>query len=143
MMIFKLYRKKYKEWNNNFFCKVFEVPDRKFHHFLIWDRFLSNTIMLINPLSASPTKWSNTLKQFVDFCPRILWLCLTILWGWRVKDKMFPLLQVLQECVIFLKYLSVVWFDAIKAEWKRKLLLREHCFREHTGSTPWIKFFIR
>ena len=23
---------------------------------------------LINPLSANPTKWSNTLKQFVAFC---------------------------------------------------------------------------
>ena len=22
----------------------------------------------INPLSANPTKWSDTLKQFVDFC---------------------------------------------------------------------------
>ena len=26
-------------------------------------------------LSANPTKWSTTLKQFV---------CLTILWGWRL-----------------------------------------------------------
>ena len=34
---------------------------------------------------------------------------------------MFPLLQVLQECVIFLKYLSVVWFDAIKSRIKEKV----------------------
>ena len=32
----------------------------------------------INPLNASFTKWSNTLKQFVGFC-------LTILWDWRLK----------------------------------------------------------
>ena len=29
----------------------------------------------INPLSAEPTKWSNTLKEFVGCCN----LCLTIL----------------------------------------------------------------
>ena len=33
-------------------------------------------------LSASLTKWSYTLKQFVRFCRRIVWVCLTILWGW-------------------------------------------------------------
>ena len=26
----------------------------------------------ISPLSANPTKWSNTLKQFVGFCRRIV-----------------------------------------------------------------------
>ena len=31
----------------------------------------------INPLSASPTKWLKTLKQFV--------VSLTILWSWRLK----------------------------------------------------------
>ena len=30
----------------------------------------------VNPLSAHPRKWSNTL---------ILFECLTILWGWRLK----------------------------------------------------------
>ena len=28
-----------------------------------------NTNTIINPLSANPTKWSNTLKQFVDNLP--------------------------------------------------------------------------
>ena len=36
----------------------------------------------VRSLSANPTKWTNTLKQFVDFCRQIVWLCLTILWGW-------------------------------------------------------------
>ena len=31
--------------------------------------FLSNLISLLNPLSANPTKWSNTLKQFVGNSP--------------------------------------------------------------------------
>ena len=26
----------------------------------------------IKPLSANPVKWSNTLKQFADFCRRIV-----------------------------------------------------------------------
>ena len=26
----------------------------------------------LNPLSANPTKWSNTLRQFVGFCRRIV-----------------------------------------------------------------------
>ena len=40
----------------------------------------------ITPLSANPTKWSNTLKQFVGFCRQIVWVYLTILWSWRLKS---------------------------------------------------------
>ena len=36
-------------------------------------------------LSANPTKWSNTLKQFISNSLRIVWVCLTILLGWRLK----------------------------------------------------------
>ena len=32
-----------------------------------------------NLLSVSPTKSSNTLKQFLGYCRRIVWVCLTIL----------------------------------------------------------------
>ena len=42
--------------------------------------YTGSTVIYINPLSANPTKWSNTLKQFVGFCRRIVWVCLTILW---------------------------------------------------------------
>ena len=35
----------------------------------------------VKPLSADPVKWSNTLKQFVSNSRRIVWVCLTILWG--------------------------------------------------------------
>ena len=34
---------------------------------------------VFNPLSANPTKWSNTLC-----CRRIVWVYLTILWGWHL-----------------------------------------------------------
>ena len=40
---------------------------------------------IFNLLSANPTKWSNILKQFVGKRRRIFWVCLTILWGWRLK----------------------------------------------------------
>ena len=42
-------------------------------------------IYIFKPLSANPTKWSNTLKQFVGKSRQIIWACLTILCGWRLK----------------------------------------------------------
>ena len=33
----------------------------------------------LNPLNANPAKWSNTLKQFVGCCRRIVRVCLAIL----------------------------------------------------------------
>ena len=39
-------------------------------------------IFHFDPLSANPTKWPNTLKQFVGNSRRV---CFTILWGWRLK----------------------------------------------------------
>ena len=44
-------------------------------------------LILRNPLSSSPTKWSNTLKQYVGCCRRIFWLCLTISWVGAQKVK--------------------------------------------------------
>ena len=38
-----------------------------------------------NLLSANPSKCSNTLKQFVGNSRQIVWVCLTILWGWHLK----------------------------------------------------------
>ena len=37
-------------------------------NFFFLDKFIS-IIRWFNPLSANPTKWSNTLKQFVDNFP--------------------------------------------------------------------------
>ena len=47
--------------------------------------FLARTRTL-NPLSANTTTWSNTLKQLIGYCRRIVSVCLTILWGWHLKD---------------------------------------------------------
>ena len=60
------------------------------HHMILrkicsWFTINKRLVLLINPLGANPTKWSNTLKKFVGFCGRIVWACLTILWGLRLK----------------------------------------------------------
>ena len=41
----------------------------------------------INPLSANPAQCSNTLKQFVSKSRCIVWVYLTLLWGWRLKGS--------------------------------------------------------
>ena len=43
--------------------------------------FIRIVFIMINPLSANPTKWSNTLKQFVGKSQQIVSVCLIILWG--------------------------------------------------------------
>ena len=42
-------------------------------------------IFLIISLSANLIKLLNTLKQFIGNSRRIFWVCLTILWDWRLK----------------------------------------------------------
>ena len=54
---------------------------------LLWYiRFLAGRACF-NPLTANFAKWSNTLKQFVGFCRRIVWVGLTILWVWCLKGS--------------------------------------------------------
>ena len=43
----------------------------------------------VNTISANPTKSSNTLKKFVGNSQRIVWMCLTILWGWLPQRSQF------------------------------------------------------
>ena len=50
---------------------------------ILWSITWKNGRMYFNPLSADPTKWSYTLKQFVGCWRQIVWLC--ILWGWHLK----------------------------------------------------------
>ena len=49
----------------------------------------------LDPLSANPTKWSNRHRQFVGKSKRIVWVCLTILWVWRLKGYLM-LLRVMK-----------------------------------------------
>ena len=49
------------------------------------DNKAANLLTFLNLLSANPTKWSNTLKQFVGSCRLIVWVCLIALRGWCLK----------------------------------------------------------
>ena len=40
---------------------------------------------LFNPLSAKLTKWPNISNNSWAICRRIVWVCLAILWDWRLK----------------------------------------------------------
>ena len=44
--------------------------------FLKWEVVAYQPIVFLNTLSNNPTKWSNTLKQFISKL-RIVWVCLT------------------------------------------------------------------
>ena len=66
--------------------------------------FFMNFIQLINPLSANPTKWSNTFKQFVAVGGELL-ECLTVLWGWHLKELRFQYFQ--QLCNVTLGLINV------------------------------------
>ena len=54
-------------------------------------------LRLFNPLVANLTKCSNTLKQFVGSCRRIIWVCLTILWGCRLRGLDDKITKALME----------------------------------------------
>ena len=45
----------------------------------ILTHFMSH-VSFYSPWKQKTTKWSNTLKQFVDCCQQMVWVCLTILW---------------------------------------------------------------
>ena len=80
-------------WNSNWFFFYHRFSNQIFFcifHFVIFVMIsidvssvynATKTLVSFNPLSANPTKWPNTLKQFVGN----VWVCLTILWGWCLK----------------------------------------------------------
>ena len=60
-------------------------------------------VLYFNPLGVNPTKWLNTVKQFVGCCRQIVWVCMTIFWGWRLKGSALPFLHVMEFRIIRLK----------------------------------------
>ena len=54
---------------------------RNFIFSVLINRNINVDSFAFNPLNTSPTKWSDIRKQFVEKILRIVWLCLTILWG--------------------------------------------------------------
>ena len=49
---------------------------------LKWKIKIKKFLILIVPTPQN----GQTLKQFVGFCQRIVWMCLAILWGWCLKS---------------------------------------------------------
>ena len=47
---------------------IIKLKSRGESRMLISEGDQANIYFLINPFSANPTKWSNTLKQFVGCC---------------------------------------------------------------------------
>ena len=78
-------------------------------HYIITHHFISCSTLTIrlywnllhNRLSANPTKWSNTLRQFVWFCLRIVWMFGHFV-GLVLKGIVFSILKVyLGTCQTF------------------------------------------
>ena len=69
------------------YCELQSTLIYRFYWWQLWNCWELEIVWcnIIKPLSANPTKCSNTLKKFAGFCQRIVWVCLTILWGWRFK----------------------------------------------------------
>ena len=80
--------------------KIFFIPSFSFH----WET-------KFNPLSANSTKRSNTLKQFVSFWRRIVWVCLTICGvdSWRVNCSAIDYFQFLTNPRIYELFLIFWW----------------------------------
>ena len=79
------------------------------------DRYMKD---FINTLSANPTKWSNTLKQFVGCFRQIVWVCLTILWVWCLKGSEISI--SIEDCnctskisLSILQILKNVWYEIL------------------------------
>ena len=82
-----------------------------------WEAVVS---MKLNPLSANPTKWSNTLKQFVGCWRRLVLACLTILWGWRLKGNRGVFRTLTKSVIEFYFFIIDVWNNPKIRIWYRK-----------------------
>ena len=69
-------------------CLQFHSEKGVLNFFVNWPLSIKAFVKFsfINPWSANSIKWSNTLKQFLSCCRQIVWVCLTILWSWRLKS---------------------------------------------------------
>ena len=70
-------------------AKIVSIPLKLFKITLL-QLILLNLNGFVEHFKRQPTKWSNRLKQFPGFCRRIVWVCLTISGGWRLKGWKEP-----------------------------------------------------
>ena len=98
-------------WSRSFRFLLSRIQHRSFLNYVTshkkWYMFVFK--VYFNPLNANPTKWSNTLKQFVSNSQWIVWVCLTILLGWRLADsEVFKTIRVLETWAKPSKWILIV-----------------------------------
>ena len=75
--------------SNGMSSRTLDQAHLKSLKFLLWWCITKKNVCketFFKPLSVNLTKWSNTLKQFTQ---TTVWVCLTILWGWRLRKPYF------------------------------------------------------
>ena len=98
---------------------MWEYPWNEKNNTFTW---LSSLYNPFNPLSTSLTKWSNTLKQFVGCCRRIVWVCLNVLWfGAKMISMSMNLTLSFQPAVLSLS-------SCFLRVWQRSLFYLSFCF---------------
>ena len=90
--------------------------------------------MLFYVSASAPQKGSNTLTQFVSSCRRILWVCLIILCGWRIKGY-------INQCNInnINNFITLYSFEQVVVSW-----VWDHKVTEATAvGVLWKKVFLK
>ena len=113
-------------------------------------------LWLINPLSANPRKWSNTLRQFAGNTRWIFWVFLTILLGWRLTlftmglfgvahcSQMGGRLPSLKSVTHILHWwnLAQSYLKKIQKIYKSRDTILEFCWHQHflTGNQQFLLY---
>ena len=100
-----------------------------------------HAISFNNPLSTNPTKWSNKLKQFVSNSRRVVWVCLTILWGWGLKEFEKSCFQTLtQTTVVIFSHRVKDWSSSQLKFWNLYPLSKKYLEPLQTSMNLFVKF---
>ena len=105
-------------------------------------------LIKFKPLSANPTKWSNTLKQFLGCCRRLVWARLIIFWGGasrvKVQHRIWSSEEELKSLGFFI-FISLIASRYYRKYEKCMCVLRwqKHCLLLNFISCFSPLFFIR
>ena len=91
----------------------------------------------LNLLNANPTKWSNTLKQFIGNSGQIVPVCWTILWDWHLtlfKVDLFGL-SLSKICHTYLQMMKlgtvIPYLKTIQKIYSSRDTPLEFCWHQH------------
>ena len=95
----------------------------------ITSKMFFSGVLFVNPLSTNPTKWSSTLKLFVNKSRRIFWVCLSISCSWlfnrwletrRISLSIQNILTTVSLNLLF-GHVTHVWVKLHSVWWPREL----------------------